>query len=83
MSSDVEDTIEVIEMVPAAPQSKRTEISSHLKERVVATKVRALTAKAGERPAAIAATRNQLAHEKANASAMRRSNCSPIWSSRC
>ena len=69
MSSDIEDTIEVVEMAPAAPKSKRTEISLHLKERVVATKVKALTAKAGERPAAMAATSNQLAHEKANASA--------------
>jgi len=30
-------------------------------------KVRALTAKAGERPATIAATLNQLTHEKVNA----------------
>ena len=58
MSSNVEDTIEGIEMVPAAPQLKRTEISSYLKERIVATKVRALTAKAGERPAVMAATWN-------------------------
>ena len=45
MSSDTEDTIEVIESAPAAPQSKRTEIDAHLKERIVATKVKALTAK--------------------------------------
>jgi hypothetical protein len=45
MSSDVEDTIEVIETVPAAPQSKRTEINAHLKERIVATKAKALAAK--------------------------------------
>lgn len=69
VSSDIEDTIEVIEEPPAAPQSKRTEISSHFKERIVATKVKALTAKAGERPATMAATSNHLAHEKANTSA--------------
>jgi hypothetical protein len=62
MSSDVEDTIEV---TPAAPQSKRTEINAHLKERIVATKVKALTTKAGERPATMAATLNHSAHEKA------------------
>lgn len=66
MSSDVEDTIEVIETVPAAPQSKRTEINAHLKERIVATKVKALAAKTGERPATVAATPNQLVHENAN-----------------
>lgn len=65
MSSDVEDTIEVIETVPAAPQSKRTEINAHLKERIVATKVKALTAKSGERPATMAATLNRSALEKA------------------
>jgi hypothetical protein len=50
MSNDAEDTIEVIETVPAAPRSKRPEISSHLKEHIVATKVRAFAAKAGEHP---------------------------------
>jgi hypothetical protein len=64
MSSDVEDMIEVIETVPAAPQSKRMEINAHLKERIVATKVKALTAKAGERPTTMAATLNHSAHEK-------------------
>ncbi|PMD61298.1 uncharacterized protein K444DRAFT_662404 [Hyaloscypha bicolor E] len=68
VSSDREDTIEVIE-APAAPQSKRTEISSRPKERIVAAKVKALTAKAEERPASVTSTPNQLAHEKANASA--------------
>jgi hypothetical protein len=34
VSSDVEDMIEVIETVPAAPQSKRIEINAHLKERI-------------------------------------------------
>jgi hypothetical protein len=67
-SSDVEDTIEVIE-APAAPQAKRPEVSSHLKERIVATKVKALTAKAGERPATIAATLNHSTHEKAMSTA--------------
>jgi hypothetical protein len=64
MSSDAEDTIEVIETAPAAPQSKRPEISSHFKERIVATKVKALAAKAGERPATTAAAPNQGGHEK-------------------
>lgn len=67
-SSDVEDTIEVIE-APAAPQAKRSEVSSHLKERIVATKVKALTAKAGERPATMAATLNHSTHEKAMSTA--------------
>ena len=58
MSSDAEDTFEVMETAPAAPRSKRTEISSHLKERIVAMKVRALTVKAGERPVIIAVTLN-------------------------
>ena len=48
-SIEMGDTIEVTEEGPAAPQSKRVEVSSHLKDRIVATKVRALAAKA-ERP---------------------------------
>ena len=67
-SSDTEDMIEVIEEAPAAPQAKRTGISSHPKERIVATKVKALAAKAGERPAAVAATPNQPVHEMSNIS---------------
>ena len=69
VSSDTEDTIEVIEESPAARQAKRTVISSHPKEQIVATKVKALVAKAGERPATVAATPNQPVHEKTNASA--------------
>jgi hypothetical protein len=65
VSSDGEDTIEVIEEAPATPRSKRTEVSSHPKERVVTTKVKALTAKTGERSAIIAATLNYSTHEKA------------------
>jgi hypothetical protein len=65
VSSDREDTIEVIEEAPTAPRSKRTEMSSHPKECVVATKVKALTAKAGERPATMAATLKHSGHEKA------------------
>jgi hypothetical protein len=61
MSSDIEDTIEVIETVPA--QSKRTVANAHLKERIVATKVKALAAKAGKRPTTMAATLNHSAHE--------------------
>lgn len=57
MSSDMEDMIEVIEEAPAAPRLKRTEISLHSKERIVATKVKALIAKTGERPAAMALNR--------------------------
>lgn len=69
VSSDVEGTIEGIETVPAAPQSKRTEINAHLRERIVATKVKALAAKAGERPTTMAATPNHSAHEKAMSTA--------------
>jgi hypothetical protein len=54
-SSDTEDIIEVIDSVPAVPQTKRTEVNAHLRDRIVATKVRALAAKA-ERPAAAATT---------------------------
>jgi hypothetical protein len=65
VSSDGGDTIEVIEEVSAAPQSKRTEVGSHPKEHRVATKVRALTTKARERPATMVTTRNYLTNEKA------------------
>jgi hypothetical protein len=54
-SSDTEDIIEVIDSAPAAPQTKRTEINAHLRDRIVATKVRTLAAKA-ERLAAAATT---------------------------
>ena len=57
-SSDTEGTIEVIESVPAAPQIRRTEINGHLRERIVATKVRALAAKAA------GATTNHSSQEK-------------------
>jgi len=67
-SNDIEDTIEVIE-APTAPQSKRPEVNSHLKECIIATKVKALTAKAGERPATMAATLNHSTHEKAMSAA--------------
>jgi hypothetical protein len=52
-SSDTEEIIEVIDS--AAPQTKRTEINAHLRDRIVATKVRAMAAKA-ERPAAVTTT---------------------------
>jgi hypothetical protein len=68
MPSRSEDTVEEIKSASAAPQSKRSEISSHLKEQFVATELRALIAKAGECPATIAATQNLLVHEKENAS---------------
>ncbi|KIM96747.1 hypothetical protein OIDMADRAFT_32665 [Oidiodendron maius Zn] len=48
-SSDTEDIIEVIDSVPVALQTKRTEINGYLRDRSVAIKVRALAAKA-ERP---------------------------------
>jgi hypothetical protein len=54
-SSDTEEIIEVIDSAPSAPQTKRTEMSAHLRDRIVATKVRAMAAKA-ERPAAATTT---------------------------
>lgn len=60
-SIEMGDTIEVTEEGPAAPLSKRVEVSSHLKDRIVATKIRALAAKA-ERP--VAATTNPSSQEK-------------------
>ena len=69
VASDTEDTIEVIEEAPMPLQTRRTGIGAHPKEQSVATKVKALAAKAGERPATAAATPNQPVHEKANASA--------------
>lgn len=59
-----EDTIELMETVPDAPQSKRTETTSHLKYRIVATKARAIAAKTGQR-STTAAPLNQWAAEKA------------------
>jgi hypothetical protein len=38
-----------------------------LKDRIVATKIQALSAKAGKRPATIAASSSQLTNEKATA----------------
>ena len=58
MSSNAEDTFKVMETAPTALQSKQTEISSHLKERIVIIKVRALTIKAGECPIIIVVTLN-------------------------
>ena len=43
-SSDIEDAIELIDTVPA-PQPKHTEISAHLRHRIVTTKFQALEAK--------------------------------------
>lgn len=42
-----------------APHPKRTVINVHLKERIVATKVRAFAAKAGDHPAPTAAAPSQ------------------------
>jgi hypothetical protein len=54
-SSDTEEIIEVIDSVPAAPQTKRTEINAYLCDHIVATKVRAIATKA-ERPTAATTT---------------------------
>lgn len=69
IDTETEDIIEVIKEPPAAPQSKRPEVSTHLKEHIVVTKVRGLTAKAGERAAMAAATSNHTAHKKAPSTA--------------
>jgi hypothetical protein len=47
---ETEDTIETVETPPAAPQPKRTAINAHPTDRIVATRLRALSTKAGERP---------------------------------
>lgn len=60
-SSDTEDAIEVIDTVPAAPQAKRTEINTHLRDRIATTKVRALAAKADR---SAATTSNYASQEK-------------------
>jgi hypothetical protein len=65
-SSDTEDIIEVIEEAPAAPQAKRTAISSYPKGRIVVIKVKALAIKVGERPAVVVATPNQPVYEISN-----------------
>jgi hypothetical protein len=64
-----EDTIEVIKTAPTAPQPKRVEISSHLKEHIVATKVKALVAKAGRHAATTTTASNKMVQEKANGNA--------------
>ena len=58
MSSNIEDMFKVIETAPIALQLKQTEISSHLKERIIIIKVRALTIKVGEHPIIIIVTLN-------------------------
>ena len=75
MSSDTEDTIELIETAPAAPQSKRPDLGSHLKERIVATKTRALAAKAGEHPAMVTATSTTQRTRRCRQLQMDRSRC--------
>jgi hypothetical protein len=69
MLSDIEGTIEVMEIASVAPQSKRLEVSSHLKERIVATKVPAITATAGERPAMLAPTASHITNGTSTAAA--------------
>ena len=58
MSSNTEDIFKVIETAPTVLWLKQTEISSHLKERIVVIKVRALTVKVGEYPVIIVVTLN-------------------------
>ena len=53
------------EIAPAAPQPKRTEIRAHPKDRVVATKIRVLSAKTGECQTTTGAIPGQWATEKA------------------
>ena len=65
-SSNIEEIIEVIDSVPAALQIKHTEIYGHLRDRILATKIRALAAKA-ERPAG-ATTIHSLQDKGTNAS---------------
>ena len=60
-SRDTEDAIEVVDTIPAAPQPRRTEISTHLRDRIATTKVRALAAKADR---SAATTVNNASQEK-------------------
>jgi hypothetical protein len=60
-SSDIEDAVEVIDTVPAAPQPKWIEISAHLRGRITTTKVQVLPAKADR---SAATTSNYLSQEK-------------------
>jgi hypothetical protein len=66
---ETEDTIETVETPPAAPQPKRTDINAHPKDRIMATRLRALSAKAGERPTPTVAAPSQGAAEKATPTA--------------
>lgn len=61
---ETEDTIEMVETPPAAPQPKRTDINAHPRDRIVATRLRALSAKAGEHLAPTAAALSQGAAKK-------------------
>jgi hypothetical protein len=59
-SGEMGDTIEVSENVPATQQSNKcVEISSHLKDLIVATRLRALAAKA-DCPVATASSHTRL-----------------------
>jgi hypothetical protein len=68
-SIEKEDTIEVIETASMESQPKQVKISAHLKEHIVATKVKALTAKAAEGNATTKMTSNKTVQEKASANA--------------
>src|SRR6266536_405478 len=59
-----QDKIEVDEGAPAPRRPRRTEISAHLKDCVVATKIRALSAKTGEHQTTAGAIPNQWTSEK-------------------
>jgi hypothetical protein len=65
-SSDTEDAIEVMDTSPAAPQAKHTEISTHLRDRIATTKVRALAARADR---SAATTSNYAPQEKGSTNA--------------
>ncbi|KAF2176972.1 hypothetical protein K469DRAFT_721153 [Zopfia rhizophila CBS 207.26] len=65
--SQTGSAIEVRATTPTAPQRTRTTINAHLNKHVVAEKVRAFSAKSGERSASAARKSNRLAPGKANA----------------
>ncbi|KAF2193342.1 hypothetical protein K469DRAFT_744982 [Zopfia rhizophila CBS 207.26] len=67
--SETRSAIEVHATTPTAPQPTRTATSAHLKEHAVAVKVRAFSAKSGERSTPAAKKSNQLAPKEASVNA--------------
>jgi hypothetical protein len=63
--SSEDETEDMIEVDEGAPQPRRTKISAHLKDRVMATKIRTLSAKRGERQTTTGAIPSQWATENA------------------